>query len=238
MIACVAERWAFRAARHIGEASQRGQGAGDQGGHARGEGQPQIDLGQAQVAPVGAHDPAVVGQGEHGAGGEGMPADGGDGRHRQPEQAGEQGLHGAHEGGGVGAPLGHVVEVEPVGPDLAVRRGDQGGRGGRRRHLVQRLVHLAHGGRVEAVVALAQAEDPHVAVSVQAGHGVSGRSGADGPGVSGRGPGGGGACSLVGPRGCARPSRRPGGRRRPPRRGRRARPRAGPGAGRPPPPRR
>lgn len=41
--------------------------------HAGGEGEVDVRLGQAPVAAVGAHDAEVVGEGEHGAGGEDVP---------------------------------------------------------------------------------------------------------------------------------------------------------------------
>lgn len=51
----------------------------DERGHAGGEGDVDVCLGQASVAAVGAHQAEVVGQGEHGAGCERMPLERGHG---------------------------------------------------------------------------------------------------------------------------------------------------------------
>ena len=67
-----------------------GQAVGHQGQHQRMELHPQVDLGQAEPAPVGPHHPPVVGQRQHRPDAERVAVERRRRRHREREQPGEQ----------------------------------------------------------------------------------------------------------------------------------------------------
>jgi hypothetical protein len=143
----------------------RGQGrqpGGDQSGHALGERQPDVHLGQAEVAAVGAHHALVAGQGQHRPGGEGVAVDRRQHGQRRQQHLCDQLLGLAHHALGLpGLRAGHPFQVQAVGEELARSGEHHRARALRALGFVERLAQRPQGVRVEAVLAVVHAQDGH-----------------------------------------------------------------------------
>ena len=138
-----------------------GQAAGQRGVHGHGEGQAEVDLVDAPVAPVLAHHDPVVGDGEHGAAGEGVTVDGGDGGRRQRQHPSEQGVHLGDEARRPGALAHHPLEVQAVGEEPIRPGGDHRQRTVALGQVVVGLEQRPDRPPVEAVLAVVHPHDRH-----------------------------------------------------------------------------
>ncbi len=148
-----------------------GEALHDERVHPRREWDLDVGLGQAEEAPVGAHHPEVVAQGEHGARREGVAVAGGNRDQRELDHPGQQLLD-------LGDELTHVLgvgpqqplEVEAVAVELALAGGDQRTCGRVGFDLVERGVHRIEPGAIHPVLVVPHVQDIDVAVPVQLDH--------------------------------------------------------------------
>jgi len=112
--------------RHDDEAPSRGCGdlGFEESDEPGGNNEADVEFAHVEESPVAAHENVVVGEGEHVAAGGGVAGDGGDGRHGEREEIGDDGAEeGAHEDHALFRGLG-PREVEAVREEFAVRGGD------------------------------------------------------------------------------------------------------------------
>ena len=152
--------------------------AGDSGGelrlnqrrHAVRERDPDVDLGQAEEAPVLPHHPPVAGERQHPAAGEGMTVDRRHGRGREPQEPCVECLKTVYHLTDPVRVLAHPVEVETVGEELALAGQDHGRRTldpfDRRKRLIEGTEHLG----VEPVLPRTHSQDGYVPVPFDPDH--------------------------------------------------------------------
>ena len=143
----------------------RGQPGRDQRSHAGREGKSQVDLWQAEEAPVRPHHPVVVGEDEHRARGEGVTLQRRDTRHSHLEHAGEQLVDSQQERRRLLALGGHPFKVKAARPVLSGRGCHECTWCGRF-DLAQATLELIERAIVEPVLVVPEVQDEDVAVTV------------------------------------------------------------------------
>ena len=145
--------------------------------HRRSQRQPEVDLGEAPIASVVAHDHEIVGDGEHGATCEGMAVDRRDRDAGKAEHAPEQTVHAGEQRFGLIAMGSHPVEVEPVGIELPGAGRDHRERAIDGGQLVEHRVPFRYRVTVETILAFARVHDGNGAASFDFQHSGNTRAG-------------------------------------------------------------
>ena len=124
--------------------------------------QSEVDLGQAPVAPVGAHHAGIEATGQHRATGERMAVDRSHRVTALQDQTTEQPMHVGHERTRLVGVRGHPVEVEPVGEEAPVAADDQREAVITPVEVVEQAVPCIDRGTVVAVLRIPPAHQHHI----------------------------------------------------------------------------
>ena len=138
----------------------------DQGVHAGGEGDADVDLRKAEEAAIPSHDPEVVAQGQHRTGGESVSVAGGHRDVRRLDEPGEQTLVLGDKRRHVLGPGGQQrLQVEAVRVELACSGCHQRFGTGGGVHFIERTVHGVEPRLVHPILAVVHGQNEDLALA-------------------------------------------------------------------------